>query len=66
MIERIETARQYLPSIVVRGIRRGSQTATVKQKALPKSHRTVELSPVAVKLAIEFADEMNHNTTCVD
>jgi hypothetical protein len=66
MIERIETARKYRLTIVVRGIRRGSQTATVKQKALPKSHRTVELSPVAVKLAIEFADEMNHNTTCVD
>jgi hypothetical protein len=66
MIKRIETTRKYWLTIVVRGIRRGSQTATVKQKALPKSHRTVELSPVAVKLAIEFADEMNHNTTCVD
>jgi hypothetical protein len=66
MIKRIETAHKYRLTIVVRGIRRGSQTATVKQKALPKSHRTVELSPVAVKLAIEFADEMNHNTTCVD
>ena len=66
MIERIETARKYRLTIVVRGIRRGPQTATVKQKARPKSHRTVELSPVTAKLAIEFADEMNHNTTCVD
>ena len=38
----------------------------IEEQFLPNSHRFVELSTTAFKLAIEFQGRMGHNTPCVE